>query len=141
MIPKKLKIGVETTENNNNEIISTQQIQMTRKMSNTDIEGKAHHAPETRRSVQGSPAKNVIKLRPTDTIKISDTNIKEGEIIQPVPETRRMVQNEKLKEKVNSTPTDTTETLKENIRVQPNAQNIDTRLLLGSKDTLTAEAS
>jgi hypothetical protein len=32
------------------------------------------------------------------------------------------------------------ESLKEHIGVQPNAQNIDTRLLLGSKDTLTAEA-
>jgi hypothetical protein len=45
-----------------------------------------------------------------------------------------------LKEKVNSTPTDMIENLKENIGVQPNAQNIDTRLLLGSKDTLTEEA-
>jgi hypothetical protein len=51
-----------------------------------------------------------------------------------------MVQNAKSKEKVNSTPTDKIESLKEHIGVQPNAQNIDTRLLLGSKDTITAEA-
>jgi hypothetical protein len=98
------------------------------------------HVEMYRVRLRSSPAKNDIKLRPTDTIKISDTNIKEGEIIQPVPETRRIVQNAKLKEKVNSTPTDMIESLKENIGVQPNAQNIDTHLLLGSKDTLKAEA-
>jgi hypothetical protein len=134
------KIGFETTENNNNEIISSQQIQVTRERSDTEIEEKAHHVPEARRIVQGLPKKNDNKLCPTDTIKSSDTNIKEGEIIQPVPETRRIVQKAKLKEKVNSTPTDMIESLKEQVGVQPNAQNIDTRLLLGSKDTLTAEA-
>jgi hypothetical protein len=45
-----------------------------------------------------------------------------------------------LKEEANSTPTDMIGSLRENIGVQPNAQNIDTRLLLGSKDILTAEA-
>jgi hypothetical protein len=45
-----------------------------------------------------------------------------------------------LKEEANSTPTDTIGSLRENIGVQPNAQNIDTRLLLGKKDIFTAEA-
>jgi hypothetical protein len=45
-----------------------------------------------------------------------------------------------LKEEANSTPTDTTGSLRENMGVQPNAQNINTRLLLGSDDILTAEA-
>jgi hypothetical protein len=137
---KSHKIGFEITENNNNEIISTQQIQVTREMSDTEIEEKRHQVPETRRIVQGSPAKKDNKLPPKDTIQISDTNIEDGENIQPVPATRRIVHKAKLKEKVNSTSTDMTERLKENIRVQPNAQNIDTRLLLGSKDTLTVEA-
>jgi hypothetical protein len=90
---------------------------VTRETSETEIEENIYQVPETRRIVQGSQAKNDSKLPPTDTIKISDTNIEDGEIIQPVPETRRMVQKAKLKEKVNSTPTDMTETLKENIRV------------------------
>jgi hypothetical protein len=45
-----------------------------------------------------------------------------------------------LKEKANSTPTDTIGSLKENIGVQSNTQNIDTRLLLGNEDILAAEA-
>jgi hypothetical protein len=80
--------GFEITENNNNGIISTQQVQVTRETSDTEIEEMTHHVPETRRMEQGLPTKtanNDIKLRPTDTIKISDTNIKEREIIQPVP--------------------------------------------------------
>jgi hypothetical protein len=133
-------IGFEITEDNNNGIISTQQVQVTRETSDTEMEEMTHQVQETRRIVQGLPAKNDNNFPPTDTIKISDTNIKDGEIIQPVPETRRIVQKATLKEKANSTPTDMIGSLKENIGVQHNAQNIDTRLLLGSKDTLTAEA-
>jgi hypothetical protein len=44
-------IGFEITENNNNEIISSHQIQMTQEMNNTEIEEKAHHVPEARRIV------------------------------------------------------------------------------------------
>jgi hypothetical protein len=84
---------------------------VTQETSDTEIEEMTHHVPETRRIVQGSPAKNDNKLPPTDTIEISDTNIEDGEIIQPVPETRRIVQKAKLKEKVNSTPTDMIESL------------------------------
>jgi HAMP domain-containing protein len=133
-------IGFEITEDNNNGIISTQQVQVTQETSGTETEEVTHQVPETRRVVQGSPAKNDNNLPPTDTIKISGTNIDDGEIIQTVPETRRIVQKTMLKEKVKSTPADTIESLKESIGVQPNAQNIDTRLLLGSKDTQTAEA-
>jgi hypothetical protein len=125
-------IGFEITENNNNGIISAQQVQVTRETSDTEMEEMTHQVPETRRIVQGLPAKKDNNLPPTDTIKISDTNIEDGEIIQPVPETRRIVQKTMLKEKANSTPTDTIGSLKENIGVQPNAQNIDTHLLLGS---------
>jgi hypothetical protein len=89
-----------------------------------------HQVPETRRVVQGSPAKNDNNLPPTDTIQISDTKIEDGEIIQSVPETRRIIQKTMLKEKANSTPTDTIGSLNENIGVQPNARNIDTRLLI-----------
>jgi hypothetical protein len=45
-----------------------------------------------------------------------------------------------LKEEAKSTPTDTIESLRENIGIKPNIQNIDTRLLLGRDNTLTAEA-
>jgi hypothetical protein len=100
-------IGFEITENNNKGIISTQQVQVTRETSDTQTEEVTHQVPETRRVVQGSPAKNDNNLPPTDTIKISDTNIEDGEIIQTVPETRRIVQKTMLKEKANSTPTDT----------------------------------
>jgi hypothetical protein len=66
--------------------------------------------------------------------------IEDGEINQSVPGKHRIVQKRMLKEEANSTPTDTIGSLRDNIGVQPNAQNIDTRLLLGSEDILTAEA-
>jgi hypothetical protein len=65
---------------------------------------------------------------------------KDGEPIQPVPKTCRTVQKTILKEEARSNPTDTIKSLRENIGIKPNMQNIDTRLLLGSKNTLTAEA-
>jgi hypothetical protein len=58
-------IGFEITENNDNEIISTQQVQVTRERSETEIEEMTHQVPETRRIVQGSPAKNDNNLPPT----------------------------------------------------------------------------
>jgi hypothetical protein len=103
-----------------------------------------HQVPETRRVVQGSQAnndKNDNNLTPTDTIQMSDTKIEDGEIIQPVPKTCRTVQKTMLKEEAKSTPTDTIESLRKNIGIKPNIQNIDTRLLLGSDNTLTAVAS
>jgi hypothetical protein len=136
-------IGYEITENNNNEIIKTQQFQVTREKSDTKTEDMKHQVPETRRVVQGLQAKNDNNPTLTDTIQNegkSDAKIEDGEIIQSVPEARRIVQKTMLKEKANSTPTDTIGSLKENIGVQPNARNIDTRLLLGSEDILTAEA-
>jgi hypothetical protein len=139
-------IGYEITENNNNEIIKTQQLQVTREKSDTETEDMKHQVPETRRVVQGSQAKNDkndSNLTPTDTIQIggnSDTKIDDREIIQPVPKTRRIVQKTMLKEVAKSTPTDTIGSLRENIGIQPNIQNIDTRLLLGSDNILTAEA-
>jgi hypothetical protein len=71
---------------------------------------------------------------------MSNTKIEDGETIQPVPKTCRTVQKTILKEEVKSTPTDTIESLRENIGIKPNIQNIDTRLLLGNDNTLTAEA-
>jgi hypothetical protein len=68
------------------------------------------------------------------------TKIDGGEINQSVPGTRRSVQKTMLKEEANSSTTDTIESLRENIGVQPNTQNIDTRLLSGSDDMLMAEA-
>jgi hypothetical protein len=136
-------IGYVITGNNNNEIIRTQHLQVTGERSDNETEDIKHQVPETRRVVQESQAKNDNNLTPTDTIQNggkSDTKIEDGEIIQSVPETRRIVQKIMLKEEANSTPTDTIRSLRENIGVQPNAQNIDTRLLLGSEDILTAEA-
>jgi hypothetical protein len=104
-----LDIGYEITENNNDdEIIKTQQVQVTRKKSDTETEDTKHQVPETRRVVQGSQAKNDKNdnnLTPTDTIQMSDTKIDDGEIIQPVPKMRRMVQKTMLKEEAKSTPT------------------------------------
>jgi hypothetical protein len=68
-------IGFEITENNNNGIISTQRVQVTRERSDNKTGEVPHQVPETRRVVQGLPAKNDNNLPPTDTIKISDTNI------------------------------------------------------------------
>jgi hypothetical protein len=102
-----------------------------------------HQVPETRRIVQGSQAKNDRNdnnLTLTDTIQTFDTKIENGGNIQPVPKTCRTVQKTILKEDARSTPTDTIESLRENIGIKPNMQNIDTRLLLGSDNTLTAEA-
>jgi hypothetical protein len=119
---------------------------VTRERSDTKTEDMKHQVPETRRVVQGLQANNDKddnNLTPTDTIQMgrkSDTKIEDGEIIQPVPETRRIVQKTMLKEEAKSTTTGTIGSLRENIGVQPNVQNIDTRLLLGSGDILTAEA-
>jgi hypothetical protein len=103
--------------------------------------------PRKKRTLKSVPNIGVITgilLTPTDTFENggkSDTRIEDGEIIQSIPETRRIVQKTMLKEEADSTPTDTiVGSLRENIGVQPNAQNIDTCLLLGSKDILTAEA-
>jgi hypothetical protein len=71
-------IGFEITENNNNEIISTQQVQVTRERSDTKTEDVTHQVPETRRVVQGSQANNDNNLTPTDTIQISDTKTEDG---------------------------------------------------------------
>jgi hypothetical protein len=134
-------IGYETTENNNNDdIIKTQQVQVTREMSDIETKDIKDQVPETCRIVQGSQAKNDNNLTPTDTIQTPDTNIKEEEIIQPVPKTCRTVQKTILKGKARSTPTDTTESLREHKGIKPNIRNIDTRQLLGSDNTLTAEA-
>jgi hypothetical protein len=52
-------IGYETTENNNNDdIIKTQQVQVTRKRSDTETKDMKHQVLEPRRVVQGSQAKN-----------------------------------------------------------------------------------
>jgi hypothetical protein len=72
--------------------------------------------------------------------RAEDGPVDDEEINQSVPRTRTNVQATMLKEKVNSTPMDTTGSLRENKGVQPNAQNIDTLLLLGSDNILTAEA-
>jgi hypothetical protein len=137
-------IGYETTENNNNdEIIKTQQVQVTRKTSDTETKDMKHQVPETCRIIQGLQAKNDKNddnLTPTDTIQMSDTKIEDGGITQPVPKTCRTVQKTISKEEAKSTPTDTIESLRENIGIKPNIRNIDTRLLLGSNNTLTAEA-
>jgi hypothetical protein len=137
-------IGYETTENNNNDnIIKTQQVQVTREMSDTETKDMKHQVPETCRIVQGSQTKNNKNdnnLTPTDTIQTPDTKIEDGEIIQPVPKTCRTVQKTILKEEARSTQTDTIESLRENKGIKPNIQDIDTRLLLGSDNTLTTEA-
>jgi hypothetical protein len=118
-------IGYEITENyNNDEIIKTQQVQVTREKSDTETEDMKHQVPETRRVVQGSQAKNDNNLTPTDTIQMSDTKIDDGEIIQPVPKTRRKVQKTMLKEEAKSTPTDTIGSLIENIEIKPNISKI-----------------
>jgi hypothetical protein len=62
-------IGYTITEINNNEIISTEKLQVTRERSNTDTEDIKHQVPETRRVVQESQAKNDTKLPPTDMIQ------------------------------------------------------------------------
>jgi hypothetical protein len=137
-------IGYETTENNNNDnIIKTQQVQVTREMSDIETKDIKDQVPETCRIVKASQAKNDRNdndLTPTDTIQTPDTKLKEDEIIQPVPKTCRTVQKTILKEKARSTPTDTIESLGEHKGIEPNIRNIDTRLLLGSDNTLTAEA-
>jgi hypothetical protein len=135
-------IGYETTENNNNDdIIKTQQVQVTRERSDTETKDIKHQVPETRKIVHGSQAKsdkNDNSLNPTDTIRTFDT--KDGEPIQPVPKPCRKVQKTILKEEARSNPTGTIKSLRENIGIKPNMQNIDTRLLLGSENTLIAEA-
>jgi hypothetical protein len=69
-------IGYETTENNNNEdIIKTQQVQVTREMSDNKTKDIKDQVPETCRIVQGSQAKNDNNLTPTDTIQTPDTKI------------------------------------------------------------------
>jgi hypothetical protein len=137
-------IGYETTENNDNEdIIKTQQVQVTCKTSDTETKDIKHQVQETRRIVQGSQAKNDKNdnnLAPTDTIQTPDMKLREEGIIQPVPKTCRTVQKTKLKEKARSTPTGTIESLREHKGVEPNIRNIDTRLLLGNNNTLTSEA-
>jgi hypothetical protein len=70
-------IGFEITENNNNGIIGTQQVQVTRERSDTKTGEVTHQVPETRKVVQGSPAKNDNNLPPTDTVHISDTKIED----------------------------------------------------------------
>jgi hypothetical protein len=137
---KNNDIGYAITENNNNEIISTEKLQVTCERSNTETEDIKHQVPETRRVVQELQVKNDTKLHPTDTIQDKEKlsiPVDDEEINQSVPGTRRIVQKTMLKEEANSTPMDTTGSLRENIGVQPNAQNIDTRLLLGSEDILT----
>jgi hypothetical protein len=112
-------------------------------MSDTETKDIKHQVPETRRIVQGLQAKNDKNddnLTPTDTIQTFDTKIENGEPIQLVPTTCRTVQKTILKVEARSTPTDTIKSLRQNIGIKPNMQNIDTRLLLGSENTLTAGA-
>jgi hypothetical protein len=116
---------------------------VTRKRSDTETDDIKHQVPETRRVVQESQTKNDTKLHPTDTIQDKEKlsiPADDEEINQPVLTTRRIVQKTMMKEEAKATPTHMTESLGENVGVQPNAQNIDTRLLLGSDDILTAEA-
>jgi hypothetical protein len=115
---------------------------VTRKRSDTETDDIKHQVPETLRVVQESQTKNDTKLHPMETIqdekKLSIPA--DDEVDQPVLTARRIVQKTMMKEEARATPTHTTESLRENVGVKPNAQNIDTRLLLGSDDILTAEA-